>query len=104
MRALMFILILSLMPDLRAQDQRGPYAAAEDAYRQGDFEEAIRIYLSAIQDGEVSAGLFYNLGTNLAKNGETGAALAALLRARSLDPSDPDIRYNLHFLQEKGRD
>jgi hypothetical protein len=104
MRALMFILILGLMPSLWANDRRGPYAAAEDAYRQGDFEEAIRIYLDAIQDGEVNASLFYNLSNSLYKNGETGSALAALLRARSLAPADPDIRYNLRFLQEKARD
>jgi tetratricopeptide (TPR) repeat protein len=104
MRALMFILILGLMPTLWAKDRRGPYAAAEDAYRQGDFEESIRIYMDAIQDGEVSASLFYNLGTSLSKNGEVGPALAAFLRARSLDPADPDIRYNLRFLQEKSQD
>jgi hypothetical protein len=104
MRALMFILLLSVMNPLWAKDLSGSYAAAEDAYRQGDFEEAIQIYLGAIQDGEQSASLFYNLGTSLYKNGELGAAMAALLRARSLDPSDPDIRYNLRFLQEKARD
>jgi tetratricopeptide (TPR) repeat protein len=104
MRALMFILILSVMSPAWAKDKGGSYAAAEDAYRQGDFEEAIHIYLSAIQDGEQSASLFYNLGTSLYKNGELGSAVAALLRARSLDPSDPDIRYNLRFLQEKTRD
>ncbi len=104
MRALMFILILAWMPSLGAKDQSGSYAAAEDAYRQGDFEEAIRIYLTAIQDGEENASLFYNLGTNLYKRGESGSALAAFLRAQSLDPSDPDIRYNLRFLQEKARD
>jgi tetratricopeptide (TPR) repeat protein len=104
MRALMFILFLSFMNPLWAKDPGGSYAAAEDAYRQGDFEEAIHIYLAAIQDGEQSASLFYNLGASLYKNGELGSAMAALLRARSLDPSDPDIRYNLRFLQEKARD
>jgi hypothetical protein len=98
------MLLLGWMPLLFADDRRGSYAAAEDAFRQGDFEEAIKIYLDAIQSGEVNASLFYNLGTSLAKNGESGAALAALLRARSLDPADPDIRYNLRFLQERTRD
>jgi tetratricopeptide (TPR) repeat protein len=104
MRALMFILLLSLTNPLWAKDGSGSYAAAEDAYRQGDFEEAIHIYLAAIQNGEQNASLFYNLGTSLYKNGELGSAVAALLRARSLEPSDPDIRYNLRFLQEKTRD
>lgn len=104
MRALMFILVLGWMPWLGAKDQSGSYAAAEDAYRQGDFEEAIQIYLAAIQGGEENASLFYNLGNSLYKKGETGSALAAFLRAQSLDPSDPDIRYNLRFLQDKARD
>ena len=104
MRALMFILLLSLASPVWAKDPGGSYAAAEDAYRQGDFEAAIHIYLAAIQDGEQNASLFYNLGTSLYKNGELGSAVAALLRARSLDPSDPDISYNLRFLQEKARD
>jgi tetratricopeptide (TPR) repeat protein len=104
MRALMLILFLGWTPSLFADDRSGSYATAEDAYRQGDFEGAVKIYLDAIQSGEANASLFYNLGTSLAKNGESGAALAALLRARSLDPADPDIRYNLRFLQEKTRD
>ncbi|WP_141735424.1 tetratricopeptide repeat protein [Oligoflexus tunisiensis] len=104
MRALMFMLVLVFVQPLLAKDRSGDYAAAADAYRQGDFAEAIEIYLTAIQDGEESASLLYNLGTNLYKNGETGAALAAHLRARSLDPADPDIRYNVRFLQEKSRD
>jgi len=104
MRALILILILASMPPLVAKDSAGDYAAAEDAYRQGDFAEASRIYLAAIQDGAESASLFYNLGTSLYKNGETGAALAAHLRARSLNPGDPDIRYNLRFLQDKSQD
>jgi tetratricopeptide (TPR) repeat protein len=104
MRALMLLLILGFMNPALAKDSSGNYAAAEDAYRQGNFEEAIQIYLKAVQEGEVNASLFYNLGTSLYKNGEMGAALAAHLRARSLNPADPDIRYNLRFLQDKARD
>lgn len=104
MRALMLVLVCFFMKPLLAKDLSGNFAAAEDAYRQGHFEEAIKIYLTAIQEGQENASLFYNLGTSLYKNGEMGAALAAHLRARSLDPGDPDIRYNMHFLQEKARD
>ncbi|MDQ3231697.1 MAG: tetratricopeptide repeat protein [Pseudobdellovibrionaceae bacterium] len=104
MRSLMLILAIFLMKPVLAKDSSGGYAAAEDAYRQGHFEEAIQIYLAAVQQGETNASLFYNLGTNLYKNGEMGAALAAHLRAARLNPTDPDIRYNLRFLQGKARD
>src|SRR5690606_21702366 len=102
--ALMLLLTFIFVQPLMAKDRSGDFAAAADAYRQGHFAEAVQIYLTAIQEGEESASLFYNLGTSLYKNGETGAALAAHLQARRLDPADPDIRYNVRFLQEKGRD
>jgi hypothetical protein len=100
----MLILAVFMMKPVLAKDSSGGYAAAEDAYHQGHFEEAIQIYLAAVQQGETNASVFYNLGTNLYKNGEMGAALAAHLRAARLNPSDPDIRYNLRFLQDKARD
>ncbi len=105
MRALMsFFLVVMFSGQLCATTKTGDYSAAEDAFRQGQFSQASKIYLEAIQEGHSNASIFYNLGTSLYKNGEMGAAVAAHLRARSLRPDDPDIRYNLRFLQEKAKD
>jgi hypothetical protein len=90
--------------ELFAKDYSGPYSAALDNFRQGDFAAANKIYLEAIQDGQTNASLYYNLGNSLYKNGQFGASMAAHLRARSLAPSDPDIRYNLQFLMAKTKD
>ncbi|MCX6129916.1 MAG: tetratricopeptide repeat protein [Proteobacteria bacterium] len=100
---ILLFLLLPLFGEARADDFK--FDKAEQAFRVGDFSEASRIYLDAIQKGHnTSSELFYNLGAAFYKKGELGAAVAAFLRARELAPSDPDIQYNITFLLGKIQD
>jgi hypothetical protein len=65
-------------------------------YEAGDYSAAAK----AFQDhaaGEVSPGLFHNLGNAEFKLGHLGPAILAWERARTLDPSSRNTKANLHY-------
>src|SRR4030095_11244035 len=68
----------------RSQYEAGDYAAAAKAFH----DHAA---------GEVSPGLFYNLGNAEFKGGHLGRAILAWERARTLDPGSRNTKANLHF-------
>lgn len=75
-----------------------------DDFRQGntffqekDYTKAIEAYTRATQQGIGSAALYYNLGNAYFKHGDLGYAVLYYLKARRLEPNDPDINSNLEF-------
>lgn len=94
------LLVLLALPtfSLRAEGSIGEeFAQANEFYEQKDYSSAIRLYESILSEGTESAGLYYNLGNAYFKSGNLGQAIANYMRARRLDPGDPDIRHNLEF-------
>ncbi|MBN2505413.1 MAG: tetratricopeptide repeat protein [Verrucomicrobia bacterium] len=82
------------------------FDAANQLYFEGRFAEAAAAYERMIDAGRASGVVWYNLGNAWYKAGQPGRAIAAYLRARELNPRDPDLRFNLRFVREKvtGRD
>jgi Ca-activated chloride channel homolog len=82
----------------------GRLAKGNRLYREGRYEEAATAYQEALQRGEESPALFYNLGTTLLRLGRHAEAEEFLLRATGA--LDPELRqralYNLgnRFLEE----
>lgn len=80
---------------LHAQDEI--LAAANQAYQEGAYAEAIEAY-TAIQDGGYnSAGLEYNLGNAWFKSGDLARAILHWERALVLSPGDDDTLANLEL-------
>src|SRR5687768_10219828 len=73
-----------------------PFDNARGHYERGDYAEAARILREQAQS-EVSPGLLHNLGNAAYKAGQTGEAILAWERARSLDPSHRNTQANLRF-------
>lgn len=94
--------ILSLMCCL--QGVAFDFTEADTAYRRNDFEKARAIYLQALQEEGVSAGLLFNLGNTYYRLGDDGEAILCYERARKLDPGNSRIRQNLDFLTTKVMD
>lgn len=90
------LLVPSLTPvALHAQDEI--LAAANQAYQEGSYQEAIEAY-SAIQNGGYnSAGLEYNLGNAWFKSGDLARAILHWERALVLSPGDDDTLANLEL-------
>ncbi|MFM9007755.1 MAG: SH3 domain-containing protein [Bacteroidota bacterium] len=68
------------------------------AYKAKDFAAAEQAYLELMQAGYRSKYLYYNLSNAAFKQGKTGMAILNLERAKSLDPLDEDINFNLRMV------
>jgi len=75
------------------------FRAANQAYREKRFLEAQQLYEQLVEQGIVSADLFYNLGTTYAQLGDSGRAVLYLEKARQLAPRDRDILANLRLVE-----
>ena len=89
-----------------AQDSTGTQtvltvADADSAYIQGDYLTAISIYEDIIETQGVNATLYMNLGNAWLKRDEVAKAILYYERAYLLDPSDPDIKFNLELARTK---
>ena len=112
-----FALILALIPVLAiAQDDNGmtrlvadstntaaipTLAQADSAYIQGDYISAISMYEWIADNQGVNATLYMNLGNCWLKRDEVAKAILYYERAYLIDPSDPDIRFNLELARTK---
>lgn len=74
---------------------------ADSAYIQGDYLKAIDIYESVIENQGVNATLYMNLGNCWLKRDEIAKAILYYERAYLIDPSDPDVRFNLELARTK---
>lgn len=83
--------------------QEEEFAMANKFYADKDFDSAIRLYESTINQGYESAPLYFNLGNAYFKKGDLGHAILNYLKAKRLDPSDEDIAHNLEFAQRFSR-
>jgi tetratricopeptide (TPR) repeat protein len=72
------------------------WAAANQAYQNGKYEEAKVDYLQLVHGGQYSADLFYNLGNVWFKLGDQGRAILNYERALLLNPRLEEAESNLH--------
>jgi hypothetical protein len=73
---------------------------ANQAYEEGRFEEAGRLYENILASGVIHGTVFYNLGNAYFKTDRLGQAILAYERARLLLPRDEDIAANLQLARE----
>lgn len=80
------------------------FEQANQAYSEGNYEEAIEYYNEILQNGETSVELHYNLGNAHYKLNEVAPSIYHFEKALQLDPSDEDVQNNLHFAQNMAID
>lgn len=85
---------------LRAADA----VSADDAYRQGNYAEAVVLYEQVLADGYTSAELYYNLGNAYYRENQMGKAILNYRRALRLDPSMSDAKENLALAESRTTD
>ena len=73
------------------------FAQAAQAYKDGRFDEAIRLDEKIIAGNLESAAMYYNLGNAYLKNKSLGKAIVNYLRSEKMTPRDADVRANLSF-------
>ena len=67
-------------------------------YEEGAYEEALGIYHQVVQDGQESAGLYYNMGNAAYRSNSIGYAILYYEKALKLEPSHEDAANNLEFV------
>ena len=88
-------ILLSLSFSLQSNDQR--FESANDFYSNGDYSNAINLYLQIIDSGYESHSLYYNLGNSHYKLNNIAESNYYFEMAKRLSPNDSDINVNLSF-------
>ena len=81
----------------QSPDDAGSMAAANAMYEQGLYADSARAYQQLADRGYRDPALYYNLGNAYYKQGDLGRAILNYVRARRLNPSDPDTAANLEL-------
>ncbi len=87
-----------------SSDLASRWDAANTAYINNDFAQAIEGYEAILASGEHSAKLYYNLANAYFKSEQTGRAILYYNRALRLQPGDEDIRHNLSVAEARTKD
>jgi tetratricopeptide (TPR) repeat protein len=74
------------------------------AYREGNFDKAIELWQTCVEQGYQSGDLYYNLGNAYFREKHIGFAILYLESALRLDPANEDYRHNLKFVQGLTKD
>ncbi len=104
MKKLVVIISLSLLAlGLHAQTvvQEKLMEQANQSYSSADYKSAASQYESILASGYESAGLYFNLGNTYFKMNDIPAAILYYEKARKLDPTDDNIRFNLGLANSK---
>lgn len=80
------------------------FQQANAAYEKSDYAKASDLYRRAIDEGVADSRLFFNYANCLFRQNQLGMAILYYEKARKLDPNDPDIAYNLRFVNAQIQD
>ena len=89
--SLLFILSIGLFADARQH----LYEKGNQAYTNGQFEEALTAYQEILNMGYANGPLYYNIGNCYYKLGEIGKSILFYERARKRMPANDDLKANL---------
>ena len=106
-KALALVLVLALPAALQAQQKDymdSLWNAANAAYTEGRWADAVADYSMISDSGLESARLYCNTGNAYFKDGNVPKAILYYERALKLDPSYEDARFNLDMLKNSIQD
>lgn len=78
--------------------------AANEAYKNGQYEEAAIAYLSLLNQGIDNGPLHFNLGNAYLRSGKLGKAILHYYRAEKHLPFDDDLAHNLALANQMRQD
>ncbi|OAV73440.1 putative O-linked N-acetylglucosamine transferase, SPINDLY family [Bacteroidales bacterium Barb6] len=102
LKALLLGLSTQCLVSLHAQEAE--IKAAETAYAQENYAEAVEKYEAVLKDYGESPQIRYNLGNACYKAGQTAPAILNYERSLLLDPGDANTRFNLQLARLRTAD
>ncbi len=86
--------LLAQNPDIR-------FIEANQAYAEGDYQNAIELYSKILEQGIESGEVYFNLGNAYYKTNNIGRAILYYEKARKFIEGDPALEQNLKLTQLK---
>lgn len=94
------MLSMGFLSGMKAQSDKR-FASANAAYVAHQYEEAVELYTALVDEGMVSAALYFNLGNAHYKLGHVAESVLNYERALRLDPGFEDAIHNLKMANLK---
>lgn len=103
MKKLMYLLLFFMGSTGIAQNEN-LFNQANEAYADGNYEEAVNAYNQILENGEVSVAVHYNLGNSYYKLNQVAPSIYHYEKALQLKPDDADVKNNLQFARNMAID
>jgi tetratricopeptide (TPR) repeat protein len=103
MKNILFLLLM-IANVIAAQNVDTLFVSANELYRNGAFEEAIKKYKKIESQDTVSSELYLNLGNAYYKLNKVGPTIFYYEKALKLDPLNVDVKNNLIFAKRLALD
>jgi tetratricopeptide (TPR) repeat protein len=103
MKKILFLLLM-IANTINAQNVDTLFVSANELYRNGDFEEAIKKYKKIESQEMVSSELYLNLGNAYYRLNKVGPTIFYYEKALKLDPLNVDVKNNLVFAKRLALD
>jgi len=92
-------IFLLIAPKAEIGKANSDFQKGNELYQNGEYQQAIEMYETALDTGYESAELYYNLGNAYFKSNQIGKTILNYERAKKLAPRDEDILFNLEIAQ-----
>ncbi len=103
MKKILIILIICLTNVVSAQIET-TFEKANALYNTEEYQEAIALYKSILNQEQESVGVYYNLGNAYYKLSNIGESIYYYEKALTLSPNDEDVKNNLVFAKNASID
>ena len=97
MKKIVFILVATMLSVVGMAQTESWLREANDAYNEGNYDQALELYGKVEEAGMESAALYYNTGNTYYKMKSYPMAILYYEKALKLDPGNEDIRVNLEI-------
>jgi tetratricopeptide (TPR) repeat protein len=101
---ILFLFAPAVLLDAQLQAPQELFQRGNEFYRAAKFKEAAAAYDTILQQGTVSAELYFNLGNVYFRLGNFARAILYYERAARLNPNDADIQHNLRLVSLRSVD
>jgi len=104
MKRIIFLIyiLITISFSLNAQEQN--FTKGNEAYKKGNYQEAIQYYEKSLSGDKQSAALYYNLGNAYYKTNKIAPSIYYYEKALKLNPRDKDIKHNLSLANQMKMD
>lgn len=100
----LFIALISVKFACAEGNHSAIFKQANDKYAKADYQNAIELYESILEENVESGELYFNLGNAYYKNKQLGLAILNYEKAKKYLPGDEDIETNLAIANLKTED